>query len=622
MYGMGSVTRSRHGRRMAMGILALAGAGTLSLAGVAATGVGGVALSSDICHPGLASIEPQAANGYVYDRGYIRSFDCTPIVFNFFAPLDASPSHKVYTILEGPGWGSAGATTPDPELIADDYAELTWDPRGFGQSGGDVEIDSPAYEGRDVSSLISDVLAGSSPVAPDIATDTGGVNQPSYTNDTPGDAAIGQPAVGMTGVSYGGGIEFAVSAFDSRVKAMAPGWAWNNLDYSLFPGDVVKLGWDELLFGDGLAQIAATHTEGAVGGLPTQVGGTDGVQMGTFDPAVDEAEAKGIALGYPDEATRAWFLERSMAGYGTNGHVPDIPTLLIQGTVDTLFNLNDAWANFEQLTTANPGLPVKLIAFCGGHVSCPTGSSPTGAGYSDTASATSPIAPGESASTFTENATIAWFDTYLRGYSVGSNPVSATALPTVTYQDEDGNFYPATSFPTFAHPSGATWVSAPVSGTVVSHGIPTGTGPLGEDAVVTDGPTSSNDPGQFTVPVLTAGAGGLHITGEPHLSLAVTVLGNATELFFRLIDKNTGQVVDLQTTAQRADNLDLADNGAHATIPGSPLSFSIDMNGVAYELPAGDQLELQVSTSSVSFAPNRGAAVVQVQGTVSVPTMP
>ncbi|HZU80677.1 MAG TPA: CocE/NonD family hydrolase, partial [Acidimicrobiales bacterium] len=182
---------------------------------------GGTVLASvqSACTPGLAAISSQPATGYVHERGYIRSFDCTPIVFNLFEPTDATASHPVYTIMEGPGWGGAGATSPDSQLIGNDYAELTWDPRGFGQSGGRAQVDSPDAEGKDASALISYVLD-----RPEIAKDTQGVSPAYSAGDT-----YGEPAVGMTGVSYGGGIEFATAAFDSRVKAMVPGWAWNNL---------------------------------------------------------------------------------------------------------------------------------------------------------------------------------------------------------------------------------------------------------------------------------------------------------------------------------------------------------------------------------------------------------
>src|SRR2546423_85420 len=52
---------------------------------------------------------------------------------------------------------SAGALFGVPGIanfIDHGYNVLTWDPRGFGQSGGTVEIDDPRYEVRDVQALI------------------------------------------------------------------------------------------------------------------------------------------------------------------------------------------------------------------------------------------------------------------------------------------------------------------------------------------------------------------------------------------------------------------------------------------------------------------------------------
>jgi len=621
MFQPSTLTRPwRAWRRGASRTTAVAALGTGILLGAVA-GTGGTSLSAvqTACTPGLASIVSQPATGYRYYRGSIRSFDCTPIVFNLFEPLGASSANPVYTILEGPGWGGAGSTSPDSSLISANYAELTWDPRGFGQSGGVAEVDSPEAEGRDVSALIDYVLTNRPEIATDNAT---GVGQPAYTNDSSSSNTVNQPAVGMTGVSYGGGIEFATAAFDNRVKAMVPGWAWNNLDYSLFPGGVVKLGWDELLFGAGLAESTASHGQGDIQGISSgTIGGTGGVQTGGFDPNIDEAELKGAALGYPDQQTLAWFAQRSMIAYGAGpaGHVPAIPTLLEQGTVDTLFNLSEAWANRDMIATAHPGVPVKMIAFCGGHVSCPTGAAPSGAGYSDTASATNAIAPGQSASTFNENQMIHWFDVYLRGHDVFGAQASDTLAP-VIYQDQNGNWFAASNFPTVGAPGAASFTTAPVSGTLISHGVPTGVGPLGLDAAVTDGATAANDPGQVTVPVFTAGSHDVHVVGEPHINLNVTVNGTSTNLFFRLIDKATGEVVDLQTAALKLDNLDLVDNAAHPNLPPSAQTVSLDMVGVAYDLPAGDTLELQVSTSTLSFEGNRGTSVVALNGTVQVPS--
>ncbi|HZU59738.1 MAG TPA: hypothetical protein VE983_02165, partial [Solirubrobacteraceae bacterium] len=89
-----------------------------------------------------------------------------------------------------------------------------------------------------------------------------------------------------------------------------------------------------------------------------------------------------------------------------------------------------------------------------------------------------------------------------------------------------------------------------------------------------------------------------------------------------LIDKNTGGVIDLQTSPLRLDNLDLADNGTSPNLPPVAQSISLDLAGVSYLLTKGDTLELQVSTSTNSYVPNRGGGVVQIaHGKVSVPTL-
>ena len=42
-----------------------------------------------------------------------------------------------------------------------------------------------------------------------------------------------------------------------------------------------------------------------------------------------------------------------------------IPTLLIQGTVDTLFTLQEAVENYAALRANH--VPLKMLWFCGGH---------------------------------------------------------------------------------------------------------------------------------------------------------------------------------------------------------------------------------------------------------------
>src|SRR5581483_1542518 len=198
-------------------------------------------------------------------------------------------------------------------------------------------------------------------------------------------------------------------------------------------------------------------------------------------------------------------------------------------------------------------------------------------------SSSSPVGAGQSAGQYDENTMLAWFNHYLKGSGDGDGMPS-----TVVYQDQNGDFNPLATFPTVDRPGPASLVSAPVSGTLVDHNAPTGAGPAGLDTAVTDGATNSSDPGQVTVPVFTASSD-TPVVGIGKVSGNVTVNGAATELFFRLVDKNTGGVVDLQTTPLRVDNLDQQDLGTSAHAPASE-PFSVDLPGVAYKLPKGDTL--------------------------------
>ncbi|MDZ4265920.1 MAG: CocE/NonD family hydrolase, partial [Mycobacterium sp.] len=270
----------------------------------------------DILHPVIGfPIDHNAPEGTPRPRSFIvRSFDDTKIFVNFMPAKGLEAGEKAPTVLSGSGLGLPGSTTlelrPDSFLPNDvigigalreaGYNVVTWDPRGEWRSGGRMQLQSPDFEGRDVSHIISH-LATLSEVALDGAND---------------------PKLGMVGASYGGGIQLATAAIDHRIDAIVPTIAWNSLDDVLFPDGSVRSGWGTLLS----AVLVATLSRPNERILPAAIVGilTGKVAQADIDLLLDR--------GYADQ-------------------IGDIttPTLLIQGTVDTLFTLEQADLNAKAL---------------------------------------------------------------------------------------------------------------------------------------------------------------------------------------------------------------------------------------------------------------------------------
>jgi ABC-2 type transport system ATP-binding protein len=566
------------------------------VAAVAFAGSSAAPASATEC-PAKAVTQVPGDPAYSHERGCILSFDGTPIVYNLFEPPNPKPG-SLYAVLEGPGWSGGGATTPNAGLIKAGFAYLTWDPRGFGQSGGTAMTDAPEWEGRDVSALIDHVLTG----RPEIAVNRGGKGgQPRYYNDTRQHNTVGKPAVGMIGGSYGGAIQLATAAYDDRVKAIVPAMTWSDLNYALWPNGVAKLAWTRFLYQLGLTNSLSSHAQAiATGGAS----GDGGLQLGGLDSGHQEGAVKADATGAADAEMLEWGAKRSvLAGYrdAMPNRAPNVPTLVIQSAADTLFNLTDGWNTFRRVKARNPRLPVKMLAVCSGHVLCSPGS-----GYSDDAGPRAAIAPGTSVIAMQQKVTLAWLRRYLRGERPWRDPLPAT----VVYQNQRGEYFGNDTFPTPDRPGrGTTYVRAPLNGTLAWQGQPTGPGGGTADKAFTDAPTERSDPGQLTVPILTAPKDAdVPVVGIGRVEATVTVDGSATTLFLRLIDRTTGGVVDFQTVPVRVEP------GTHR--------IALDLPGVAYDVPAGGTLDLQVSASTDTYARNRGTATVTLAGgTVSVPAL-
>lgn len=274
----------------------------------------------------------------------VASFDGTRIVVHFHPARGAAAGARAPTVLVGQGYPQRGDRRPDLDtsdrigtatLRAAGYNVLTWDPRGLGASGGTVMFNSPDFEARDVSALIDFVAA-----------------QPEALLD-----AAADPRVGMSGSSYGGGIQFVSAAVDRRIDAIVPDVAWHSLLTSFFKDGAVKAGWLTLICGGGEAAALT-------GGL---FFGAAGLQLGGTATELRTACLEALAGGRISASSSQWIANR---GPGDRVATIRAPTLITQGTVDTLFTLGEAIANYDTLRRNH--VPVKMLWYCGGHGACRT----------------------------------------------------------------------------------------------------------------------------------------------------------------------------------------------------------------------------------------------------------
>jgi ABC-2 type transport system ATP-binding protein len=267
---------------------------------------------------------------------------------DLYLPDGASASHQVPAILSTHGFGGDKAddnqTAVGKGFVGQGYAVLSYSGLGFGKTTCKITLDDPDWDGKAGRQLV-DVLAGKRSYTPEGSTTPRLLK--SIATESPGD-----PRVGMIGGSYGGQVQYAVAMQDPRLDAIIPLITWNDLNYSLAPGEVAKKQWIDLFFGAGIVS---------------------GVQNAQADPETlpgcpnftDQACVGAAALntaGYADPATKALARHASVASYV--GKVKT-PTLLVQGQKDTLFNLNEAVATYRSLRTQQT--PVKMVWQSWGH---------------------------------------------------------------------------------------------------------------------------------------------------------------------------------------------------------------------------------------------------------------
>ncbi len=476
----------------------------------------------------------------------VTSFDGTPIRAHWF-PLDgASADEPAPSVLMGPGWSLSGDTSlgeqPAPfgllsisALHDEGYSVLTWDPRGFGESGGQAQVNSPDAEGRDVQVLL-DWLA----------------EQPQALLDDDGD-----PRAGMVGGSYGGGIQLTVAAIDCRIDAIVPNMAWHSLETALYENETVKEGW-----ASNLVEVAAA---------------------GNLDPHIVSANESGSTDGTLSAEDEQWFRER---GPGDLVDQITTPTFLVQGTVDTLFPLDEATAIYSSLRERD--VPVAMAWYCGGHGVCMVDEGDT-------------ELPAE--------ATRAWLARFL-----GADESIDTG-PRFTTVDQEGETWAAGDLPEATEEltgSGAGTLGLTADSVAGPITLGEGEGGLLGGLVADITPAPATGP-TVEVPIDAGDVDGLAL-GAPKLSLAYSGTvpdgTNPVRVFAQLVDPELNVVVGNQITP------------VPLVLDGTDQTVEIDLETIAQRIRPGASLTLQlVATTPAYVAPRLGGEVTFADISVVIPVV-
>lgn len=487
-----------------------------------------IPIVSDILHPLFGyPVQLGLPAGSLLPRDYkVTSFDGTQIYVHFMPASGLQTDRDAPTILNGPGLPLPGGTNVDGSLLDglitdnlgqisiatlrnDGYNVVTWDPRGEYNSTGQLEIDSPDYEARDVSAIISWLAT-----------------QPGVRLDAPGD-----PRIGMVGVSYGGGIQLVTAATDHRVDAIVPTIAWNTLNTSLYKSDSFKSGWGSILTGALLATLARPN------------------------PAIIPAAILGDLTGLVSPEDQALLADRGPGGVRDLLKNITAPTLFIQGTVDTLFSLQEADDNVAEMAA---GVPTKVLWFCGGHGICANN-----------------LLDGRDGTLITQR-TMEWLDRYVKG------DTTVATGPKFEWVDQRGQYFASNTYPVaqgdpiVAHTS--------VSGTLPLVPVIGGSGPL--FFVLPIGGTKAANALNLTIPAATTTR---YIVGAPQLTLTYSGTGVARHVYAQLVDDTTGLVLGNQVTP------------IPVTLDGQEHELSIPLEMVAQTLLPGQTVTLQLVSSAASY---------------------
>jgi X-Pro dipeptidyl-peptidase (S15 family)/X-Pro dipeptidyl-peptidase C-terminal non-catalytic domain len=373
-------------RRVARGdATALAFAAAMAFFATLAPSVGASQVSSVLGIPCTTQANGvQACIGDIQHR--VPSWDGVPLDVNVWLP-PANQKGPFPLIAFHHGWGgNKGGAGADPSLALQGYVVMSYTARGFGNSCGSaasrladpagcakgwIHLDDLRYEARDTQTLAGRLA----------------------------DLKLVEPKkIGVTGISYGGGISYELAALKDRIElpdgrlvpwrspdgkrmriaAAVPLWGWSDLAYSLMPNGntldyladnpygnrigVQKQSYQTLLYNVGLSGFYAPS-----GNDPDITAWFNRINQGEpYDDAASQEQLNQVRSFHS-----AYYLQ---IGLPHKRQEKPAPILAYNSFIDDLFPADevlryrnqvlDRWkhATFQVLLSAGPGHPRAPLA--------------------------------------------------------------------------------------------------------------------------------------------------------------------------------------------------------------------------------------------------------------------
>jgi ABC-2 type transport system ATP-binding protein len=282
--------------------------------------------------------------------------DGEPNVFEVFEPTQLVAGGVYPLVLQGEGFGDARITSRTgfvARLGDAGYYVITIDHRGFGESGGQIRLQSPDFEGRNLIQVL------------DWAEDLPGLKR----------RPNGKMVVGSWGDSYGGLYQFLLAGMDPqhRLRVLAPDITPHDIVEVTNPNDVLKSGYSLAVVAQGeLSQVTN-------GQLLTRPG--PGIDLAVYETVVTAALTNQLGdagRNFLRYHSPRYFCDGEAAGpqefiLGTPDprNVPPTPyepldVLLTQGVRDTFFPVNEALDNLRCIRAT--GGDVRLLTHETGHI--------------------------------------------------------------------------------------------------------------------------------------------------------------------------------------------------------------------------------------------------------------